>query len=172
MPEATPTPDPAAAPAATATDEAAKAELEKWKAMSRKNEERAKENAEAAKRAEELQKRLDDLEAAKLTDAEKAERRLRDLEASVKSAQDAQKAAELSALKARIGAEKGVPAAFIDRLQGDDEASIAADADAILSAIPNDVRSQWPELGQGDRGKPVTKDPLEAALRSKLGIPT
>lgn len=160
---------------ATDTDAAGKlaaleAEVEKWKAMSRKNEERAKENAEAVKKAADAQKRLEEIEAAKLTDAEKAERRLRDLEASVKSAQEAQKSAELAALKARIGAEKGVPAKFIPRLQGEDEDSIAADCDEILAAIPDDAKQAWPDLGQGKGGgESAVADPLLAEVMKKIG---
>jgi DNA repair ATPase RecN len=149
---------------------ALEADVEKWKALSRKNEDRAKENAEAAKEREELKSRLEAIESSKLSDEEKTAKRIADLEASVKAEQDARKVSDLSALKARIGAEKGLPAALISRLQGEDETSIAEDAEALLGVAKTDG---FADIGQGQRAAaPLTKDPLEAALRGKLGIAT
>ena len=115
--------------------DAATKDAEKWKAMSRKNEDDKKANAEKAKLADELQAKLDAAEAAKLTEAEKAAKSIADLAKSVEDLKASNAASELSALRSRIGAEKKLPAQFIDRLRGDTEETLAADADAVLEAI-------------------------------------
>jgi chromosome segregation ATPase len=150
------------------------ADRDKWKSNSRKNEERAEENFAARQERDELNKRIAEMEAEKagsLTEAEKVAKRLADLKAQVQSAQDATRAAEVSALKARIGAEKGLAPGLIDRLQGEDETSIAADADALLAvAKPS---GSFVDIGQGQRGSatPQTQNPVAKLLADKLGIP-
>jgi hypothetical protein len=110
-------------------------DAEKWKALSRKNEDEKKANAEKAKLADELQAKLDAAEAAKLTEAEKAAKSIADLAKSVEDLKASNAASELAALRSRIGAEKKLPAQFADRLRGDTEETLAADADAVLEAI-------------------------------------
>lgn len=46
------------------------------------------------------------------------------------------RATELTLLKREVGARFGLPAALVDRLQGDDEDAIAADAKALAAALP------------------------------------
>lgn len=46
------------------------------------------------------------------------------------------KATELDALRARIGAEYGLPSQLAARLQGDDEATMRSDAETLKSALP------------------------------------
>lgn len=143
----------------------------KWKEMSRKNEDGKKANKDAASERDDLKAKLEALETAKLSDAEKADKRIRDLEEAVKAEQEARKSSDLGALRARIGAEKGLPPAFIARLQGEDEDTIASDADELLKAIPEEAKSQWPDLGQGQRGESgATDDPLLASVKAKVGI--
>jgi len=119
----------------TAEKAASDKEVEKWKAMSRKNEDDKKANAEKAKLADDLQAKLDAAEASKLTEAEKAAKSIADLAKSVEDLKASSAASELAALRVRVGAAKGVPAKMIDRLRGNDETSIAADADEILTDI-------------------------------------
>lgn len=112
--------------------------------------ERARANA-AEKQLRALQAQLDDatsraanLEAAngdltaQLTDREKANLRL------------------------TVGLEKGLPKGLIDRLKGDDEESLAADADALLQLIPNTSGANSstqpkPDPSQGARGPAPSK---------------
>lgn len=158
------TDDPADKAADTADDKGATpdlaAEVEKWKALSRKNEADKKANAEKAKKADELQKRLDEIENAGKSELEKAiaraeaaEKRAQELDVTAKSAQ-------LAALKAEVGAEKGLPAALINRLTGEDRESIAADADAILAALPKSAQAV--DIGQGKSGSQTTNPALAA----------
>lgn len=150
--------------AATVTDW--QSEAEKWKAHARKQEARAKENAEKAKE-------YDTFKASQMSELEKAQAEAADLKAKLEEMTASQKAAELSAIKARVGLEKNLPPALIDRLQGEDEKSIAADADKLLASIPSDGPTRV-DIGQGDRGASAAaaSNPLEAALRNKLGITT
>lgn len=150
----------------TAQLEAAQAAAENWKKHSRKHEDRAKENAEAAERVKELEAKL----AETGTDTEKLARTVEDLKAQVAEGEAARKNAELTALKVRIGAEKGLPPEFTGRVQGDDEESISADVDALVAAIPNVAGQQWPNLPHGLSGESTTtQDPLLAAVMSKIG---
>jgi ATPase subunit of ABC transporter with duplicated ATPase domains len=132
------------------------AELEKWKAHARKWEQRAKENSDAATR-------LAELEQANMTELEKAKKAAEDAAKRAEEAEAARKAAEVAALRTRIGAEKGLPAALVARLQGDDEDAIAADADELLKSIPK----SYPDLGQG-HGTPDGKLTPEAAAKLSL----
>lgn len=142
------------------------AEAEKWKALARKHEQREKENAEKAKE-------YDTFKASQMSELEKAQAEAADLKARLEEMTASQRAAELSAIKARVGLEKKLPPALIDRLQGEDEKSIAADADNLLASIPSDSPTRV-DIGQGDRGTntAAVSNPLEAALRGKLGITT
>ena len=153
--------------------EEATAEAEKWKSLSRKNEDRAKENAEAAKRAADLEKQLADIAAQKdatATDAEKALQRIADLEATIAAEQGARKAAELTALRAKVGSEAGLPPALIARLSGEDEDAIKADAESLKAAIPApQTGPQWPDLGQGKGAADADAAALEA-FRVGAGI--
>lgn len=141
------------------------AEAEKWKALARKHEQREKENAEKAKE-------YDSFKASQMTELEKVQAEAADLKAKLEEMTTSQKAAEIAAIRARVGLEKNLPAALIDRLQGEDEKSIAADADKLLASLPASDSPTRVDIGQGDRGKSAAavSNPLEAALRDKLGL--
>lgn len=85
------------------------AEVDKWKALSRKNEAQAKANADKAAKYDEL---LKEQEAAK-SDLDKLNERIADLEADT-----AKKDAQL--LKARISSETGVPADLLTGATADE----------------------------------------------------
>lgn len=162
-PDQTPQPtEPAAAPPDTGNQAA---EVDKWKALARKHEEQAKANSAAAKRL------------AQLEDQQKStEQRLTDqLTAAVTRAETAEQAAT----RLRVALSKGLPADLADRLRGDDEAALSADADALLALVTpatadvdNSTPGPRPDMTQG-RGAatPLNGDPLLRDLKSKLGIP-
>lgn len=158
-------------PAAPETDLAA--ELEKWKAQSRKNEERAKANAEAAKELERL-KREALPEQERLIEEAKAQARAEALaEIGTSRVDDAVKLAaagrpvDVDALlegldRSRFLGENGQP----------DQAAIAAWVDRIAPTA-NQAAPTVVDLGQGARGGEalaLNGDPLLADLKSKLGI--
>lgn len=88
--------------------------------------------------------------AAERTRADAAERRVRELEASIGGfeTQIADLTSERDTLTAdlgnkdatitrlNVGIDKGLPKSLIARLQGDDEDALLADADALLEFVP------------------------------------
>lgn len=114
------------------------AEIEKWKALARKNEARAKDNAEKAKR-------LDELEEANKSELQKLQDQLA---AAQKAAQDA----EVGRLRASIAARHGVPEPL---LTGTDEESLEASAKVLLDFRGGAPKAPSPE-GQGKVGEPIS----------------
>jgi len=114
------TPDPAAL----------QAEIDKWKALSRKNEEQAKQNAEKALR-------LDQIEEANKTELQKAQDALN-------AAQQRAMDAEARALRSDIARTKGVP---VELLTGTDEATLHAQAEALLAFRGNTTPAGPPSSG-------------------------
>lgn len=122
------------------------------------------------KRANALDKQLkaflaerEDAETAKLTELEQAKR---------SAAEAANRLAEYerTTLRQKVALDKGLPASLVGRLQGDDEDSLSADADALL-ALLNAPTSPKPDPSQGAKAAlPLNGDALEQALRNKLGI--
>lgn len=102
--------------------------------------------------------KADELEAAQLSEVERAVKRAEQAEADLKAEQERVAQAELAALKLRVGTEKGLPSALIDRLSGNDAESIAADADAILAALPK------PQAPAGGANPPADDDEVDAIL--------
>jgi prophage DNA circulation protein len=150
-PGAEPTPA-AGAPAPVTTPEPVdwQKEAEKWKALSRQNETTAKANKAAA---DELQQ----LKDAQLSDQQKAEKAA---QKAIADAADAQ--AQLA--RYRVAAEKKVP---VELLTASDEASLKAQADALLAFVGN--QSPSPDLGQGNRGPAAAPQDPNAWLRRMAG---
>lgn len=117
-------------------------ELEKWKALARKNEQRAKENADAAKRLQEIED-AQKTETQKMLDrAEAAEKRAIEL--------------ELQTLRSDVALRKGLTATQAKRLVGNTLDELEADADELL----NDLKAARPAAtatadGQGKQGTAV-----------------
>ena len=120
----------------------------------------------AAKRERDaLKVQLDQIQQAQMSDLEKATQRAADAE---KRAADL----ERESRRQRVALAKGVPANLVDRLRGDSEDEISADADSLL-ALLNAPRTPKPDASQGGGGPTppaLNSDALEEALRTKLGI--
>lgn len=73
------------------------------------------------------------------------------LEADLQTQRAAAEAAKLDALRLKIGAEFGLPAKLIERLQGEDEKALRADAEELKKAIPTvaNVSPMNPAGGEG-----------------------
>ena len=72
----------------------------------------------------------------------------------------------------KVALDTGLPAALVARLQGDDEASLVADAESLM-ALLNTPTTPKPDPSQGSKGTQalaLNGDPLLADLKSKLGI--
>lgn len=134
--------------------------VEFWKQKAREQETRAKANAEAATRLREFEDR-DKSDTQKLAErAESAEKRVPELERQL--------------LRLTVASEKGLTAAQAKRLVGDTREELEADAAELLETFkPADAApAAVPSLDLGTRSAPMALngDPLERALRSKLGI--
>ncbi|MEU7096061.1 hypothetical protein [Kitasatospora aureofaciens] len=143
--------DPSANPQTSSAETDWQAEAEKWKALSRKNEDAAKANKSAAEE-------LAQIKLSQLTDQQRAE----------KAAQDAvneANAAKAELARYRVAATKGVP---VELLTGVDEATLTAQADALLAFMGQQTTPPVPDLGQGNRGGTPPQDP-NAWLRRMAG---
>lgn len=133
-----------------------------WKTKARENEKRAKANADAAQRLAQLEESQKTNEQRLTERAETAERRIPELEGENR--------------RLRVAIAKGLPADLIDRLRGDSEEEIAADADALLALVapPQTTTAPGPrpDLSQGrSSDMALNGDPLTQSLKDKLGIP-
>jgi hypothetical protein len=118
------------------------AELEKWKALARKNEQRAKENANAAQR-------LSEIEEANKSEFEKLAERAAAAEARADQI-------ELSAARNEIALQKGLTPSQAKRLVGTTREELAADADDLLADLKASAPSVAPSSdAQGKQGEPV-----------------
>lgn len=135
--------------------------VEFWKQKAREQEARAKSNAEAATKLQQFEDR-DKTEAQKLTErAEAAEKRAAEIEGR--------------ATRLEVAAEKGLTPAQAQRLVGETREQLEVDADALLEMFKPVATEDVvvPSLDLGTRSgapMPLNGDPLEKALRSKLGI--
>lgn len=124
------------------------AEVEKWKALSRKNEARATENSDKAKR-------LDDLEEAQKSETEKLVARAEAAEAKIA---ERDKADAARTLADEVAKAKGVSASV---LRGSTKEELEAHADSILALMPEKPKAASAGSG-GDRGDDIdSSDELE-----------
>jgi hypothetical protein len=100
--------------------------------------------ATAEREAKALKTRLDELEKANLSELEKAQRTA--TEATARLAEY-----EKTMIRQRVALAKGVPADLVDRLRGDTEDEIAADADSLLALVKAPTTPK-PDPSQGARG--------------------
>lgn len=130
-----------------------------WRNKSRDWEKRAKANAEAAARLAQLEESQKSVEERLTSRAEKAEARIPEL--------------ERENARLRVALAKGLPVDLVDRLRGDTEDELAADADSLLALVkPDAPRLPAPDPSQGRTAPstPLNGDPLLTAVKSKLGI--
>jgi hypothetical protein len=173
-PDIAPTPDAPETPTPDTGDVDLAAEVEKWKAASRKHEDRAKANAKAAQELDEFRRQsMTDQEKA-VADAVTAARAEAFAEVGTKVA-----AAELRAAAAgRMGDEQIevlLEGLNLARFLGD---TGDVDRDAVRTFVdsiaPADQQPTRFDIGQGARSgghKPLNGDPLLEDLRRVVGAP-
>lgn len=103
-----------------------------------------KARAAAEKSAKELQSRLDEIEQANMSELEKAKQ-------AADAAQSQLSEYQARAMRQQVALTKGIPAALVDRLHGDTEDDLNADADALLALI-NAPKSPKPDPTAGGHG--------------------
>ena len=147
------------------------ADVEKWKALARKNEERAKANAAAAKELEEVKKQ-------NMTDTEKAV-----AEAKAAGRAEALKETGASLVEAEIKAAatgrgididallEGVDRSrFISEDGKADTAAVTAWVDKVAPQVADDGKPEIPDLGQGALGTSTDADAGLAAFARGAGL--
>jgi hypothetical protein len=150
-----------------------KAEAEKWQALARKHEDRAKSNATAAKELERYQQQSMTEQERAVAEA-RAEARSEALREAGKDRVD--DAVRLAA-KGRhddpdallVGLDR---AAFLDEDGRPDTQAITAWMDRVAPEREPAPEAPTFDFGQGTRAAPLALngDPLERALRDKLGV--
>lgn len=157
----------------TDTDPAAalQAELDKWKALSKKHEDRAKANAAAAKELETFRKASMTEQEQAVEAAREEGRRQAMQEASAGRVEDALRAAAAGRLDADALIENVDRTRFLTEDGQPDREAIAAWVDRI--APKDDGTPKVPDLGQGTRPSQTTalnSDALVQTLKQKLGV--
>lgn len=125
------------------------AEVEKWKALARKNEARAKENADKAKR-------LDELEEAQKSETEKLVARAEAAEAKLAERDKADAAQKLAK---EVAEAKGLADPAV--LAGATREELEAHADRILALMPEKPKAATDGSG-GDRGDDIDEEEADA----------
>lgn len=79
--------------------------------------------------------------------------------------------AEQALLRGRVAREAGLPDDLADRLRGDDEESLLADAKALAEkfSVPDPKPARRSDPSQGSDPMPLNGSPLEQALRNAVG---
>lgn len=130
-------------------------EVDKWKALARKNEARAKENADKAKRFDEIEEASKSELEKVLARAEAAESKLAERE----KAEAARKLAEEVAREKSEGREVPIAASV---LRGATREELEAHADSILALLPEKPKAATDGSG-GARGDDIEEE--EAAAK-------
>jgi hypothetical protein len=108
---------------------------------------KAKANAadrEAKKAAERMAKRLAELEAKEKERAEAEMSEVEKYKAKLAEAEKLRTEAERKALRQKVASEVGLAPIFAERLQGDDEDAMKADAAKMLEALPKPTDPKKP----------------------------
>lgn len=112
--------------------------------------------------------KYDEMVAAQQSDAER-------WQTYAKQFEERADKAERELLRSRVALEKGLPPNLAARLQGDDEAALAADADELMALMPRDTtsRAPRPDMSQGSSSKgggaAQPRDQFAALLNQQLG---
>lgn len=134
------------------------ARYDRLQAQSRNWEKRAKDNAGKAKAFDEAEEKSK-TEAQKLSDrAAAAEQRAHE--------------AEQRAMRLGVASKKNLSASLADRLRGDTEDEMLADADAILRDLGRSGRPQGHADGGGSGRDNSTERSLADVVREQLGVTT
>lgn len=137
----TETTDTGAATGTESTEVDYKAEVDKWKAMSRKHEAEANKNSKAAER-------LAKIEADKLTAEEKLTKERDEALAKLSTF-------ELAHIRREVATEKKLPAYLANRLQGSTREEMAADADTLLKEMGPPKAADLKNGNRGSANKPA-----------------
>lgn len=116
-------------------------------------EERKRAN-EAEKRAKELEAALKEREDAELSEVDRLTKALQERESRIGELESTASQSTLDLIRYQVATEKGIPSAWVSRLQGADRESIEQDADALLPSLRTDNPNPTPKAdpSQGTAG--------------------
>ncbi|MGV9744600.1 hypothetical protein ACWDTG_06760 [Rhodococcus zopfii] len=123
-------------------------------------------HAEANRKVADLQRQLDEINAAKLSDLERAQQAAQAAAEAQQAAQNTASAKAAEAARWRFAATNGVPAAWVERLRGDTDEELAADWESLKPTLvpavdPNAPRVPAPLPQAGPQsGTPQSEDDL------------
>lgn len=123
-------------------------------------------------KAEQLaQKAREEAEAKALAEQGKYKELFEKQQADLQAAAARVKALELQTLRNNVATKVGLPAAFVDRLRGETEAEIEADAKSILAIIPKPTAPNI-NANSGGAPAPISTDAVVAQKqRSGMYVP-
>lgn len=108
---------------------------------------------QADKRVKELEQQLASVQSAFESEKQTLQASIDDLTGRVSEASTEATTAQSQALKLRVALRKGLSEKFADRLQGDDEAALEADADEFAQlTVGQGKTTPKPDLSQGAKG--------------------
>lgn len=158
MPDDNPTAPEQTGEAAPTADTAPKdwqAEADKWKALARKHEGAAKANMSAAER-------LAALEESQKSEVQKWQDRATTLERTANESTAA-------LARYRVAVAKGLPPELVDRLRGNSEEELAADADQLLELVRPNTVTVTPSFNGGPRLTAPTGVDMNDVVRRMAG---
>lgn len=123
--------------------------------------------AEAAR--DELQERLDAIDREKMTDLERTQADLEKANARIAELEAAATAREREQLVTKVLSEAKLPAEMADRLRGETEEELTADAKALAAALGFDRKPVDPSQGRGTQ-RATTPMTLQQATDARLNI--
>lgn len=109
-------------------------------------------------------------ELDKLKESEKTE--LQKLSEQLEAEKEKRTALERESLRARVALAKSLPAELADRLQGETEEELAADADKLIALVtpPTGPPRASQRQGASESSPALNGDPLLRDLKAKLNI--
>lgn len=112
---------------------------------------------------------LDVLKTAQMTEQEKAQARIAELEAKNAETEAKAKALELSTLRTRLLAEAGLPAELADRVKGENEESIKADLEALKKIVkPKDIGGGGVPPASKEQKNPWKRETLNLTEQARI----
>ena len=108
---------------------------------------------QAEKRVKDLEQQLSSAQSKHEAEKQAMQASIDDLTGQASAESDRAAKAEQNALKVRVALRKGLPESFADRLQGDDEEALESDADQFVQFAAGRPKAPAPDPSQGPKGR-------------------
>lgn len=104
---------------------------------------------EKAKSEAAVKRAQDEAEAKRLAEQGEYQKLFEQAQAKLQEAEERARALQIEGIRRDVAARLNLPAGLVDRLRGDDETAIEADAKALIAALP---KPQAPDINAGNVG--------------------